>query len=99
MQLSMTLFVYILSSEGANQLQVLIIKTLGNIQGNCSTEAAVLKCIPSIFFFLKICSSFRTTSEKLALENFVLAYHKTDRVMPMFCKLSSLVLLRFLCLI
>ena len=49
-QLSVTLFVYILSSEGANQLQVLIIKTLGNIQGNCSTEATVLKCIPSIFF-------------------------------------------------
>ena len=49
-QLSVTLFVYILSSKGANQLQVLYIETLGNIQGNFSTEAAVLKCIPSIFF-------------------------------------------------
>ena len=48
-QLSVTLFVYILSSKGTNQLQVLYIKTLGNIQGNFSTEAAVLKCIPSIF--------------------------------------------------
>ena len=48
-QLSVTLFVYILSSKGANQLQVLYIETLGNIQGNFSTEAAVLKCIPSIF--------------------------------------------------
>ena len=48
-QLSVTFFVYILSSKGANQLQVLYIKTLGNIQGNFSTEATVLKCIPSIF--------------------------------------------------
>ena len=51
-QLSVTLFVYILSSQGANQLQVLYIKTLGNIQENSSTEAAVLKCIPSIFFWI-----------------------------------------------
>ena len=43
MQLSMTLLVYILSSIGAHQLQVLYIKTLANIQGNFSTEAAVLK--------------------------------------------------------
>ena len=50
-QLSVTLFVYILSSKGANQLQVLYIKTLGNIQGNFSTEAVVLKCILSIFFW------------------------------------------------
>ena len=48
-KLSVNLFVYILSSNGANQLQVLYIKTLGNIQGNFSTEAAVLKCISSIF--------------------------------------------------
>ena len=37
-QISVTLFVYILSSKGANQLQVLYIMTLGNIQGNFSTE-------------------------------------------------------------
>ena len=48
-KLSVNLFVYILSSNGANQFQVLYIKTLGNIQGNFSTEAAVLKCISSIF--------------------------------------------------
>ena len=42
MQLSVTLLGYILSSKGANQLQVLYIKTLANIQGNFSTEAAVL---------------------------------------------------------
>ena len=42
-QLSVTLFVYILSSKGANQLQVLYTKTLGNIQRNFATEAAVLK--------------------------------------------------------
>ena len=49
MQLSVNLFVYLLSSKGTNQLQILYIKTLGNIQGNISTEAAVLKYIPSIF--------------------------------------------------
>ena len=42
-QLSVTLFVYILSNKGGNQLQVLYKKTLGNIQGNFSTEAAILK--------------------------------------------------------
>ena len=44
-KLSVNLFVYILSSNGANQLR----KALGNIQGSFSTEAAVLKCISSIF--------------------------------------------------
>ena len=48
-QLSVTLFVYILSNKGGNQLQVLYKKTLGNIQGNFSTEAAILKWIPIIF--------------------------------------------------
>ena len=51
MQLSMAVFVYILSSKRANQLQVVYIRTLGNIQENLSTEAAVLKCIPSNFFW------------------------------------------------
>ena len=50
-QLSVTLFVYILSSKGANQLQVLYTKTLGNIQRNFATEAAVLKWILSISFW------------------------------------------------
>ena len=47
----MTLFVYILSSKGANQLQVLYTKTLENIQRDLDTEAAVLKWIPSISFW------------------------------------------------
>ena len=74
MQLSVVVIVFILSSRGAYQLQVLYLRTLGNIQGKFTTKAAVLKCIPSNFF-LEIWRSFRTTSEKLALENRVLAYH------------------------
>ena len=35
-----------------------------------STEAAVLKCVPNNFF--------RTTSQKLVLENYVLTYHSAD---------------------
>ena len=57
---SVAVFVYILSSKGANQLQVLYVRTLENIQWNFSTEAAFLKCIPSNFF-LEICTNFRTT--------------------------------------
>ena len=56
-QLSVAMFVYILSSKGANQLQVLYIRTLGNIQGKFSTEAAVLKCITSNFF-LETCRNY-----------------------------------------
>ena len=79
MQLLLAVFVYILSSKGANQLQVLYIRTLGNIQGKFSTtEASVLKCIPRNIF-METCRSFRTTSEKLALENYVLAYHAADK--------------------
>ena len=48
--ISVTLFVHILSIKGANQLQVLYSKTLGNIQRNFATEAAVLKWILSISF-------------------------------------------------
>ena len=48
-QLSVTLFVYILSSRRANQLQILYIKTLGNNQGNLSADAVVVRCIPSNF--------------------------------------------------
>ena len=54
------------------------IRTLRNIQGKFSAEAAVLKCIPSNFF-LEIWRSFRTKFEKLALENYVLAYHTADK--------------------
>ena len=50
-QLSVTMFVYISSNKAATQLQVLYVKTLGSIQGNFFTEAVVVKCIPSIFFW------------------------------------------------
>ena len=49
-KLSGTVFVNILSSKRANQLQVLYIRTLRNIQRNFFTKATVLKCIPSNFF-------------------------------------------------
>ena len=83
---------FILSSRGANQLQVVYIRTLGNIQRKFTTKVAVLKCIPSNFF-LELWRSFRTTSQKLALENHFLAYHTVDKddanilytVFPSFC--------------
>ena len=77
-QFSVAVFVHILSSKGANQLQLLYIRTLGNIQGKLSTEAALLKCIPSDFF-PEICTSFRTTCKKHPLENYILAYHRADK--------------------
>ena len=80
----------VLNSKGANYLQVLYIKSLGNIQGSFSAEAAILECITSIFF-QEICRSFRKTSQKFALENFALAYHTTDRITLILCKLFSLV--------
>ena len=43
-----------------------------------STEAGVLKCAPTNIF-LAICRSFKTTSKKLVLENYVLAYHAADK--------------------
>ena len=70
--------VYILSSNGAHQLQVRYIGTLENIQENLSIEGAVLKCI-LINFFLEIWRSLRRTAKKLALENYVLAYDKADK--------------------
>ena len=78
MQFSVAVFVHILLSKGANQLQLLYIRTLGNIQGKFSTEAALLKCIPSNFF-LEICTSFRTTCKKQHLENYILAYHRANK--------------------
>ena len=74
MQLSVVVSVYILSSKGTNQLQVLYIRTLGNIQGNLLLKVWSSKVFPAIFF----CRSFRTTAEKLALESYVLAYHTAD---------------------
>ena len=78
MQFSVAVFVHILSSKGANQLQLLYKRTLGNIQGKFSTEAAPLKCIPSNFF-LETCTSFRTTCKKHPMENYILAYHRADK--------------------
>ena len=78
MQFSVAVFVYILSSKGANQLQLLYIWILGNIQGKFSTEAALLKCIPSDFF-LETCTGFRTTCKKHPLENYILAYHRANK--------------------
>ena len=49
-QLSVVVFVFIWSSWGANQLQVLYVRTFGNIQGKFIAKAAVLKCISSNFF-------------------------------------------------
>ena len=77
-QFSVAVFAYILTSKGANQLQVLYIRTLGNIQGKFSSKAALLKCIPSNFF-LEICTSFRITCKKHPLENYILAYHRADK--------------------
>ena len=95
----MAVFVYILSSKGANQLQLLYIRTLGNIQGKFSTEAAVLRCIPSNFF-LEACRNFRTTSEKLTLENYVLGYHTADEdLAEILSTVFASFLVYFLCLI
>ena len=62
-QLSVALSVYILSSKGANQLQVLYIRTLENIQGNVSTEGAILKCISN--FFLEVLGQVKACFGKL----------------------------------
>ena len=43
------------------------------------TEAAVLSCIPGTFFLEMFSESFRATSEKLVLENYVLAYHTSNK--------------------
>ena len=71
-------FVFILSSKGANQWQEHNVRTLGKSQGKLFTEAAVLKCILSNYF-LETCRRFSRTSEKLALENYVVAHHKADK--------------------
>ena len=78
MQPPVVVSVYILSSKGADQLRVLYIRTLGNIQENFSTEGVVLKCIP-INFLMEICKSFRTKAKKLALKNYILAYHTANK--------------------
>ena len=50
-KVQVSVVVLILSSEGANQSQVLYKRTLGNIPGKFTTKAAVLKCIPCNFFW------------------------------------------------
>ena len=72
-QFSAAMSVYILSGKEANQLQVIYIRTLGNIQANFSTQGAILKSIPNFFS-----GSFRT-AKKFALENNVFAYHTANK--------------------
>ena len=75
-QLSVAVSVYILSSKGTNQLQVPYIRTLGNIQGNFFTEDAILKCIAIFFWkFEEVLGQLK----KVALENYVLAYHTANK--------------------
>ena len=91
-QLSVAESVYIVSSKGAIQLQVLYIRLWETSKETSCMESlsfAVLKCIPSSCF-LEICRRFRTTSEKLVLENYVLPYHTADEDhTKILCKLSS----------
>ena len=67
---SQWLFLYVLTSKGANQLQVLLISTLGN---------KLLKLrflnVPPKIIFLKICISLGIKSKELVLENFALEYY------------------------
>ena len=69
----MAVSAYIFSSKRANPLQVLYIRTLGNIQGTISNEGPILKMYPQNFS-----GSFRT-AEKLALENYILAYYTVNK--------------------
>ena len=86
---SQWLCLYILSSKGANRLQVLYIRTLGNIQGNFSTEGAILKRIPN--FFLEVLGQLKSLLWKIISQHII----QPIRITPRFCKLSSLV---FLCI-
>ena len=58
-------------------MQVLYIRTLGNIQGNFLLKVWSSNVFLAIFF-LETGRSFRTTAKKLALENDVLAYHTAN---------------------
>ena len=71
---SQWLCLYILSSKGANQLLVLFINTFGNLP----LKLKFSNVSPKILL-LKRCRSFRTKSEELVLENYVLAYHTADK--------------------
>ena len=61
------------SSKGANLLQVLLIRTLGNKLLKLRFSDASPKIL-----FLKSCRNFRRKSEELALKNYVLEYHTAD---------------------
>ena len=61
------------SSKGANLLQVLLIRTLGNKLLKLRFSDASPKIL-----FLKGCRNFRIKSEELALKNYVLEYHTAD---------------------
>ena len=93
-QLSVAVFLYILLSKGANQLQVLYIGTLASIQVKFSAEAAVLKCFTSNFFFWKLAEVLGQHLKNLLWK---ISQHiiQPIRIMSRFCKLSSLVFLCF----
>ena len=86
----------ILSSEGANQLQVLYVRTLEKHPRKLLARNPFLLTLGSshlfpAIFFLEISRSFRKTSKKLILENYVLAYHTANK----YAKILQTVLVIF----
>ena len=100
---SVSVSVCILSSEGANQLQVLYVRTLGKHPRKLLVRNPFLLTLGSshlfpAIFFLEISRS----SEKHLKSLFwrITSQHIIQPInMPRFCKLSSLSFLCFLCLI
>ena len=93
---SVTVSVCILSSEGANQLQVLYVRTLEKHPRKLLARNPFLLTLGSshlfpAIFFLEISRSFRKTSKKLILENYVLAYHTANK----YAKILQTVLVIF----
>ena len=93
MQLSVAMSVYILSGKEANQLQVIYIRTLGNIQANFSTQGAILKSIPN--FFLEVLGQLKSLLWKIMSSHIIHPIRITVR----FCKLPSLVFLCVFCVL
>ena len=67
---------HILSSNGTSQLDVLYVRTLGNIQENFLNEILFYYFTnkPPTILFLEIYKSFETTSKMLLLENCLSIY-------------------------
>ena len=93
MQLSVAMSVYILSGKEANQLQVIYIRTLGNIQANFSTQGAILKSIPN--FSLEVLGQLKSLLWKIMSLHIIHPIRITLR----FCKLPSLVFLCVFCVL